>query len=269
MKNHFFTAFTIILGALSLASCNQDDISDKINAGENFDERNVVIRYNAYFNGDPINKDSIYYNMHGEAIKFEEFSFLVSNFHYISATGMDTITMPLGNLSEFTMPDKATRIGFLPQASYNGNIYFDCGINDSIALLIALADSLAGFNNDPIIDPEMMVKWFDPEILGFGTMRARGTAWDTAMGIVGEANPTRFDILIGGTEHTIKVKAEANYTINTQTDIIYILDWDIEDIFDLVQLTQDSVIKSSILFPNQFQIAEDMRDTLQNSFFIR
>jgi hypothetical protein len=269
MKSRFFSLLFILVSTLSLVSCRQDDISDKINAGENFDARNVVIRYNAYYNGQSINKDSVYYNIHGEAIKFEEFSFLVSNFHFISATGLDTIAMPLSNIAEFTMPDKATRIGFLPQGSYNGSIYFDCGINDSILLKIALADSISTNGNKPTIDPEVMVRWFDPEIMGFGTLRARGIVWDTAQGIAAEAKPTRFDILIGGPEHTISLKAEANYTINTQSDIIYILDWNIEDVFDIVQLTQDSIIKSSFIFPNQFQIAEDMRDTLKNSFFLR
>ncbi|TVQ81398.1 MAG: hypothetical protein EA358_00820 [Flavobacteriales bacterium] len=266
--SRLLTVSTLAIALSVFVSCRQDDISDRINAGQEFDSRNVVIRYNAYFNGDVINKDSIYYNMYGEAIKFEEFSFLVTNFRYISANGQDTIWMGLDNMAEFTMPDKATRIGFLPQNNYNGSIFFDCGLNDSLLFQYFLSDSL-NIPGAPTIDPDIIVKWFDLDIMGFGTMKARGITWDTTMGIVGQNNPTPFEILIGGPEHTIEIEAEANFTINTQSDIVYILDWNIEDIFDITPLTQDSIIKSSFLFPNQFQIAEDMRDTLQRSFFIR
>ncbi|MCC5916929.1 MAG: hypothetical protein JJU02_06325 [Cryomorphaceae bacterium] len=255
---------------LGTTACIQDDISDKINTGQNHDERNVVVRYNSYFNNQVISPDSTYFNIYGEALTFEEVTFLVNNFRYISDDKMDTIVMnDPENHNTFNLIDKETRIGRLPKGTYNGRIYFDIGVSDTMHK-VYLMDTLNPFAQTSI--PEYLENpvWFKP-MIGFLSLRIRGTVRDTSQHNIDSFPPQPFEIYLGGPEHNFKLSGEANYAVNHSTEIIYILDWNMEEIFDIVEFMDEEnrLIQSDSLLVDMYETAQHMRDSLNKSYFIR
>ena len=264
MKANFFfrpAQLTILSLSIFFASCSQDDISDKMNVGKGYDERNVIVRYNGYMLNQVVNKDSLYVNIHGEGFTIEELSFLVTNFRYISNNLEDTIWMGGENHATFNMVDKTTKIGKLPRGNYNGYMYFDIGVNDSMHNVYL--DSI--FNNIPEFLRNQ--EWFKPNV-GFLSTRIRGLVHDTLFPTDSIAAKP-YEISLGGPEHFIEMRAEANFTINNNTEIILILDWNIDEVFNIYSLMTDTIIESDISFIHRFEIAEEIRDTLQNSFYLR
>ncbi len=270
MKNVFLFSWVITLAiSLSFVSCTEDDISDKINVGgdDARDKRNVVVRYNAYIEDRVINRDSVYFNIHGEGFTIEEVQFMVTNFRYISTDLEDTLWMDVENHAFFTMDDKSTKIGKLPQGSYNGQVYFDIGVNDSLTRVFE-GDSLLASLGIMGEVPEFLElnQLWNNDTIGFLMCRIRGEVYDTLFGHPDTTMP--FTMLIGG-DHFLEMRTEANYTINVASEIVYILDWDLDEIFNIYPLLAFPSMGSTQNFPAIFDLATDVRDTLDGSYFLR
>lgn len=254
---------------LAMPGCSEDDISDKINIGgdDSRDKRNVVIKYNAYIKDKVINRDSIYSNIFGEGFTIDEVQFLVTNFRYISENEQDTIWMDVENHAFVNMDEKSTKIGKLPQGSYNGNVYFDIGVNDSLNRVFE-GDSLLALIGIGGEYPEFLEgnKLWNNDTIGILMCRIRGEVYDTLSGHPDTTTP--FSMLIGG-EHFIEMKTEANFSINVASEIIYILDWDLDEIFNIYPLLDFLEMGSTKDFPALFDRSQDVRDTLSRSYFLR
>lgn len=258
---------------LSTFGCMQDDISDRINTGDanDRDKRNVIVRYNAYIEDQVINRETLYTNIFGEGFMLEEVEFLITNFRYISQNGEDTIWMDLENHAFFNIDDKSTKIGKLPQGNYNGRIYFDIGVNDSLhAILkgdtnsIFMADSLFIVDEPSFLANNLL---WNIDTIGYLMCRIRGQVYDTLFGH--PDTTTSFSMLVGGPAHFIEMSAEANFSINVASEIVYILDWDIDEVFNIYPLLSFPEMGSSMFNATQFQTSGIIRDTLDGSYFLR
>ncbi len=258
---------------LSTVACMQDDISDRINTGDanDRDKRNVIVRYNAYIEDQVINRDTLYTNIFGEGFRLEEVEFMLTNFRYISQNEEDTIWMDLENHAFFNIDEKSTKIGNLPQGSYNGRIFFDIGVNDSLHAILK-GDTNSIFMSDSLFiidEPSFLANnlLWNIDTIGYLMCRIRGQVYDTLFGH--PDTTTSFSMLVGGPAHFIEMSVEANFSINVSSEIVYILDWDIDEVFNIYPLLSFPEMGSSLFNATQFQTSGIIRDTLDGSYFLR